>query len=512
MNIREIKEVLPGCNVKGPQDTEIREIFHDSRKIAPGSKAVMFAAVPGLNVDGHSFVKEAVERGASSLLVERPSEADLEAAGVTEVIVADVREALSALAARLYGDPALSMTIVGVTGTNGKTTTTYLLESIFKESGFCSGVIGTVNYRYGGKTFSAPHTTPEAPELQRMLREMKDAGVTHCAMEVSSHALTQKRVNGCRFDAALFTNLTHEHLDYHNTMEQYFEAKSLLFSLLKEGTGMAVINADDEWAMKIPAEKRLDYSLKTGADVHPLGHKLTAEGIEALVITPVGTIAVSSRLVGEYNLRNILAAVAAACAIGLDPRSIERGIAALERVPGRLEKITAGGPGDPPFFNAYVDYAHTPDALERTLRALGEITGGRIITVFGCGGNRDREKRPLMGASATALSDITVITSDNPRDEDPLEIISDIESGIKGVRKFDPGEITIEKLDEGRKCYMVIPDRGEAIKKAVSMARPGDTVLLAGKGHEDYQIVAGKKLYFEDSRALGDAITSMSGY
>jgi len=419
---------------------------------------------------------------------------------------------MAALSARLYGDPSGSMTLVGVTGTNGKTTTTYLLESIFKEAGFKAGVIGTINYRYDGKVFPAPRTTPEAPELQRMLREMKDAGVTHCAMEVSSHALKQKRVNGCAFDAAIFTNLTHEHLDYHNTVEEYFEAKSLLFGLLKEGSGRAVINADDAWSEKLPAGDNISYGLSAGADVHPLGYDLTGDGIEALTLTPRGTVAVSSRLVGEYNLRNILGAVAAGCAIGAGLRGMEKGVSALRRVPGRLEKLNFTGVTKELLFNAYVDYAHTPDALERTLLTLREISEGRIITAFGCGGNRDREKRPVMGALATALSSVAIVTSDNPRDEDPLEIIRDIESGIEGVKRFEPEDMSMEKLSGSDRGYSVIPDRGAAIRKAVTIARPGDTLLVAGKGHEDYQIVAGKTLHFEDSEELNKAVASMSGY
>ncbi|MFQ5442146.1 MAG: UDP-N-acetylmuramoyl-L-alanyl-D-glutamate--2,6-diaminopimelate ligase [Thermodesulfobacteriota bacterium] len=512
MRLLEAKEVLKGVRILGPDDIEISGIHYDSRCIAPGTSGVMFAALPGGNLDGHSFIRDAVARGASCVLTEKPSGVDFKGGSVTEVIVPDVREAMAALSTRLYSDPSSSMTLVGVTGTNGKTTTTYLLESIFKEAGFKAGVIGTINYRYGEKVFPAPHTTPEAPDLQRILREMKGAGVTHCAMEVSSHALKQKRVNGCGFDAAIFTNLTHEHLDYHNTIEEYFEAKALLFGLLKEGAGRAVINADDEWSVKLPAGDKLSYGLGGGADIHPLGYKLTRDGIEALVLTPRGTVAVSSRLVGEYNLRNILGAVAAGCAIGVGLRSMEKGVAALQRVPGRLEKIDITGVNQELLFNAYVDYAHTPDALERTLLALREISEGRIITVFGCGGDRDREKRPVMGALAAELSNVVIVTSDNPRDEDPLEIIKDIESGIEGVKRFDPWDMTMEKLPEGGRGYVVMPDRGAAIRKAVTIARPGDTVLVAGKGHEDYQIVEGKTVHFEDSEELKNAVTSMSGY
>lgn len=484
------------CKVVGSPDIEVAGIALDSREVEKGT---LFAAMPGAHVDGCAFIGDAVGRGACAVLVERAGES----VPVTQVIVEDIRGALAEVSARFYGYPSRRIKLVGVTGTNGKTTTTYLIESILKAAGFNPGVIGTINYRYGSGTYPAPHTTPQAPQLQRVLKEMADSGVTHCVMEVSSHSLEQKRVLGCVFSVAVFTNLTHEHLDYHRTMEGYFGSKKALFSMAASSGGTGAVNIDDERGGLIKKEfpGSMTYSLRQGADIYPLGYSLLPGGTEAEVSTPAGIVTVRSHLVGEYNLQNILAAISAGCAIGLDPKAIGAGIAALERVPGRLEKIEAL---EPKRFNAYVDYAHTADALERTLNALRKVTRGRLITVFGCGGNRDRLKRPEMGEVSVRLSDITIVTSDNPRDEDPLEIIREVEAGIKGVARCAPGD------SSAGKCYMTIPERSEAIKKAVETARNGDTVLLAGKGHEDCQIVKGQRLRFSDFEALDDAIKGLS--
>jgi UDP-N-acetylmuramoyl-L-alanyl-D-glutamate--2,6-diaminopimelate ligase len=344
-----------------------------------------------------------------------------------------------------------------------------------------------------------------------ILREMKDAGVTHCIMEVSSHSLAQKRIDGCRFAVRVFTNLSPEHLDYHHTMEEYFNAKARLFTdtTLEAEGGVSVVNVDDEWGEELAGrlEDPLSYSIvcdRRRSRIYPGDFSLSAEGIVARVKTPGGTVEVRSPLVGEYNLYNIMAAVAVGFAAGIEAPLISRGINALKSVPGRLEMVTKTGlPAGPGRFKAYVDYAHTPDALERVLSALRAVREGRIITVFGCGGNRDRKKRPLMGEVSARLSDVTIVTSDNPRDEEPLDIIKEIEAGVKGVKgvkRYDP-EKAIEE-----KGYTVIPERAEAITKAVSLARPGDTVLIAGKGHEDYQIVKGKRLRFDDREVLKKVI------
>ncbi len=493
MILSKITQLL-GAKVSGSVEVEITSISCDSRSIEkapiPGT-GPLFVALPGEHVDGHLFIPKAVDAGAVAVL----SEKELPSIGATQVIVPDVREALSRASDIFYGEPSMSVVTIGVTGTNGKTTTTYILESILRSAGFNPGVIGTINYRYNGKTLPAPHTTPQAPELQRTLKEMKDAGVTHCVMEVSSHALEQKRAAHCRFRAGVFTNLTHDHLDYHKTMEEYFRCKSILFEMLSTSGNASVINIDDPWGRKLAGrfDGVLTFSLREGASIYPRRASLLEGRTEALIATPAGDLRVSSHLVGEYNLQNILGAVGIALSLGIGLDAIAKGIEGLERVPGRLEKIESKG-CEP--FRAYVDYAHTGDALERALNALRPVTSGRLITVFGCGGNRDRTKRPKMGEIAARLSDVTIVTSDNPRDEDPLEIIKEIEAGIKGVKKFSP-----DQRPEAR-SYTVIPDRMEAISKAVSFAAKGDTLLVAGKGHEDYQIIKGVKHHFDDFEAL----------
>jgi len=482
------------AKVSGSVEIEITAVSCDSRNIELDPRPFtgsLFVAIPGEHVDGHSFVPRAVSAGAIAVLAEK----ETPSIDAVQVIVPDVREAISKASDIFYGQPSKSLVTIGVTGTNGKTTTTYILESILRKAGHNPGVIGTVNYRYDGKTLPAPHTTPQAPELHKILREMNDAGVTHCVMEVSSHALEQKRAADCRFRAGVFTNLTHDHLDYHKTMDEYFRCKSILFEMLSSSGGASVINIDDPWGRKLSDrfKSSMTFSLKGGASIYPKSASLLEGRTEAVISTPGGDMAISTHLVGEYNLQNILGAIGVALSLGIGIEAIAKGIASLERVPGRLEKIESVGID---VFRAYVDYAHTGDALERALMALKPVTSGKLITVFGCGGNRDRGKRPRMGEIAARLSDLTIVTSDNPRDEDPIEIIKEIEAGIKGVKKFTPDERPSEK------GYMVVPDRGEAISKAVSLAAKGDTLLVAGKGHEDYQIIKGVKRHFDDFEVL----------
>jgi UDP-N-acetylmuramoyl-L-alanyl-D-glutamate--2,6-diaminopimelate ligase len=511
------------------KDVEVKDITCDSKVVRSGS---LFAAVKGEHADGRAFAREAVENGALCVL----AEAEVTDIKVPQVIVPDVRVALAKVAGRFYGEPSKGLKMVGITGTNGKTTAAYLVESIFKEAGLNAGVISTVNYRYGGKTLPAPLTTPEAPHLQKILREMADSGVTHCVMEVSSHALAQKRADGCWFGIKVFTNLSREHLDYHHTMEEYFNAKARLFTdpAFDPGSGVAIINIDDEWGEVLDSRLKdsLKYSLvygKKSPDIFPGDFSSSSDGIEAEISTPAGKILVSSPFVGEYNLYNIMAAVGVGFSLGIEAATISKGINALKSVPGRLERVIDPRVIDPRVMDpraidsgvmpevtgsegyarqgsggikAFVDYAHTPDALERVLGALKGITDGRIITVFGCGGNRDRTKRPLMGEVSARLSDLTIVTSDNPRDEDPLEIIKEIEEGIKGVKRYGPEQDITEK------GYTVIPERAEAIARAVSMAQQGDTVLVAGKGHENYQIVKGERLPFDDRTVLKTMINS----
>ncbi|MBI5875385.1 MAG: UDP-N-acetylmuramoyl-L-alanyl-D-glutamate--2,6-diaminopimelate ligase [Deltaproteobacteria bacterium] len=497
MSLSELIKDLPNKRIVGNPETPIQGIAYDSRQV---DKGFLFAAIRGQHLDGHQFITDAINRGASAVLAEKPTPPAPPLlkggiGGVTQVIVPDVREAMAKLAALFYGEPCKNMTLIGVTGTNGKTTTTYLAESILKAAGFHAGVIGTINYRYGDKIFNAPHTTPESPDLQKIFKEMVDSGVTHCVMEVSSHSLAQKRVDGSIFAGGVFTNLTQDHLDYHKTMEEYFESKSRLFTdfIAKENKGFAVINVDDLWGekllnlkFKISNLKFIRYSLKQDAEIHPAKISFSERGIEAMLDTPVGSVKISSPLLGEYNLQNSMAAVGIGIGLGLGKQTIEQGIANLKRVPGRLERIISDDG-----FQAVVDYAHTGDALERALNTLRPLTKGRLITVFGCGGDRDRGKRPVMGEIATRLSDFTIITSDNPRSEEPLEIIKEIEAGI------DKGD---------RDVYTVMPDRHEAIKIAVNMAAGRDIILVAGKGHEDYQIIGDKKFHFDDTEEIKKAM------
>ncbi len=497
----------PDSELVGDGSTEVTGITCDSRSVGHrvsggGEFGELFAALPGAASDGYDFIGEAVARGASCVLAERLT-AGLK---VPQVIVPDARAALASVSAVFYGAPSERMTVVGITGTNGKTTVAYLLEAIFTEAGFKTGVIGTINYRYAGSVYPAPHTTPESPELSRILKEMADAGVTHCIMEVSSHALSQKRVNGCRFDAAVFMNLTHEHLDYHDTMEEYFKSKSLLFNLLKTDACLRkVINTDDEWGARLSGELApvMSFGLEESAGVHPSRYSLGVEGIEADIATVEGPLKITSELVGRHNLENILAAVGVARALSIGSDEIAKGIRALKRVPGRLESVPVPAPAG---FRAYVDYAHTAAALERVLDELGRITEKRIITVFGCGGNRDRTKRAPMARAAASRSMVTIITSDNPRDEEPDAIIAEVELGMESVPRLSD-----DAPAGAGKGYLVISERREAIRKAVTMARPGDTILVAGKGHEDYQIINGKRLPFDDVKELKAAISAAEG-
>ncbi len=503
-----LKDLIKGmdCKVRGCGDVSIdslviRGITADSREIPKGAgnakEGFIFVALKGEHADGHDFAAKAVQNGASAVVAERDT-----GARAPHIIVEDTRAVLASLCRNFYGEPSKALNLIGVTGTNGKTTTACLIESILRAGGIETGLIGTVNYRFGSRTLAAPYTTPEPTVLYRVLGEMRDAGVSHCVMEVSSHALALGRIDGLRFTTAVFTNLTQDHLDFHGTMEHYFRSKAGLFKGPARGAA-AVINLDDPWGRRLAGEvdgRVLGYSTGsgTGAKIFPLRYSLFEDGMEALVSTPQGEVAVKSSLVGDYNLQNVLAAIGAATALGIDTVTIAKGIASLKSVAGRLERVEPEGASAG--FSAYVDYAHTPDALERVLRTLRPITKRRLITVFGCGGNRDRTKRPLMGRAAVELSDITILTSDNPRDEDPVEIIRDIEDGLEGTKKVEAGGEPVQG------SFMVIPDRAEAIREAVRIAGAGDTILVAGKGHEDYQIVKGVKHHFSDLEVLRSAM------
>ncbi len=493
MRLSDLIEGLGASLVQGDAGTEVTGVQHDSRQVRPGD---LFACIPGQRADGHAFIGQAVAAGAAAVLVE--GEGPFPAAGRAPVVrVPSTRAALGPLAARVYGDPTRALTLVGVTGTNGKTTTTYLVEAMLEAAGWRAGVVGTIQYRCGGVAFEGERTTPEASDLQALLARMRDMGARAVAMEVSSHALALGRVEGCAFDVAVFTNLTQDHLDFHGTLEAYFAAKAALFRKLGEGgkpAPTAVVNAEDPWAHRLPVPsgaRRLTFGLGAGVDLRPEGIEFSLEGIRGRFLTPAGTIPVASALPGQHNVANLLAATGAALACGVPPEAVARGIASVRAVPGRFEKMEMGQP-----FGVVVDYAHTPDALERTLTTARELTQGRVVVVFGCGGDRDRTKRPLMGAAAARLADFSVITSDNPRSERPAAIIAEIEAGAK--KAVD---------DAGR--YVTILDRREAIAYALAEARPGDLVVIAGKGHETYQIIGPRSIPFDDRVVAREALQEL---
>jgi UDP-N-acetylmuramoyl-L-alanyl-D-glutamate--2,6-diaminopimelate ligase len=460
-------------------EREITGLTTDSRKVRPGD---LFAALEGPRRDGHRFLSAAAAAGAAALMVESRREGgDPLPAGTALVEVDRVRDLLGEVADRYYGHPSGDLDLIGVTGTNGKTSVTYLLEAIFRAAGKKTGVIGTVEYRWDGRREAAPCTTPEAHDLQRMLRLMADDGVGAVAMEVSSHALAQHRILGCSFHTAIFTNLSRDHLDFHRDLEEYFLAKSRLFHDLRPG--VAVINGDDPWGERILGEmtgKAVSYGRREGSDYRALEVQSDTAGIRMVLRHAGGDLALRSPLLGEHNVSNILAAAAAAGEYGLDGADIRTGIAAAGLIPGRFEQVSREG--EP---MVLVDYAHTPDALEHALGAARGITTGDLIVVFGCGGDRDRGKRPLMGDAAARLADRTFLTSDNPRGEDPALILGEIEKGFR-------------EAVGGRSRLDVVPDRSRAIGEAIAAAGPGDVVLIAGKGHEDYQVHSGRTVPFSD--------------
>jgi UDP-N-acetylmuramoyl-L-alanyl-D-glutamate--2,6-diaminopimelate ligase len=478
MKLKDLLKDIPGVHVNGNGGTEILGLAYSSQQV---QKGFLFAALRGEKKDGFEFIEDALRRGASAILSERPKSPHLK---VTWIEVPDAREALALAAANFYDHPSMKLKVIGITGTKGKTTLTYLLESVLKHAGYETGVIGTINYRWADKTLSAGRTTPEAPEIQRMMSEMLAQGMTYCLIEASSHALDLKRVWGISFDIAVFTNLSAEHLDYHETMEDYFEAKKKLFFLnAKKRT--AVVNLDDPWGKKLIAELPLttvSYGLEPAAIVRGQDYRFSETGTKAEVDFPGGQIKICSPLMGKYNLYNILAAFATSLALNIPVSTIKEGISALKGIPGRLEKIenTLG-------FPVFVDYAHTDNALRNLLETVRELKPNRILLVFGAGGDRDRSKRARMGEVAAKLADWSYLTSDNPRSEDPLAIIADIEKGF---------------ILEGSKNYSIVPDRRSAIEQALASAKKGDYVLVAGKGHENYQIFKEKTISFDDGQVI----------
>jgi len=486
-------ELLAGAEVLAQSgNPQVSGVEYDSRRVKPGN---LFVAMRGEASDGNRFLGQAIASGAVAVV----TDSDQQPSGVAWARVPHGRRALAVVSQNFYGRPAARLAITGITGTNGKSTTAFLIESILVAARRNCALVGTIEYHVAGRVLAAPHTTPEALELQRIFRQAADDGATEVVMEVSSHALAQGRTYGIPFEVAVFTNLTRDHLDYHTTMEEYFAAKRVLF----EGSGgpepqFAVVNVDDEAGVglakfsKSQGSQVITYGLAHG-DFHATKVEISAHGTRFHVVTPHDTIPVHAHLIGRVNVYNILAASAAAYARGCSSQAIEEGVRALGRVPGRFERVDCGQA-----FTVVVDFAHTDDAL-RNLTALArefvKASGGHVITVFGCGGDRDRTKRPLMGEAAGKGSDFVVLTSDNPRSEDPAAIIKDAAVGLErsGAR------------------YQTEPDRGAAIHLAVNMAKPGDIVLIAGKGHEKSQILATGPVPFDDTEAAAEALGEL-GY
>jgi UDP-N-acetylmuramoyl-L-alanyl-D-glutamate--2,6-diaminopimelate ligase len=481
-----LRELTVNTPSKGATDP-ISAIAYDSRRVTPGS---IFVALKGLKADAVAFADQAVARGAKAIVSES---AKLETVNVPWIVVRDARLALALLADRFFDHPSGRMPVVGVTGTNGKTTTSYLLCSILDAAGLRAGMLGTVAYRIGGEDREASRTTPEAPDVQQLLSEMLQRGSKSAVMEVSSHALSLKRVDGMRFAAGVFTNLTRDHLDFHEDMEAYFAAKRRLFEMLpKDAPG--VINLDDPRGASLVeiAGRSITYAISAKADVTPGPVEMTLSGLRFDINTPRGVVHARSKLVGRPNVYNLLAATATAAALDIPIDAIERGITNLPGVPGRFEVVSS----EKDDLTVVVDYAHTDDALRNLLETARPLTAHRLVTVFGCGGDRDRSKRPLMGMIAARLSDVVVITSDNPRSEEPKRIIEEIERGIPAGTQASTRAPVVESVVE----------RADAIERAVSIAGKGDVVLIAGKGHEKYQQIGDRVLPFDDGEVARAAL------
>jgi UDP-N-acetylmuramoyl-L-alanyl-D-glutamate--2,6-diaminopimelate ligase len=507
MKLSELINSLELLETKNPLDPEISGIFHDSRQVVPGG---LFFALKGVAADGHRFISAAISNGAVAVIVEEPVPVP---DGVALVRVADARSAMARVAALFYNDPTARLPLIGITGTNGKTTTTYLIEAILAAAKVPAAVLGTISYRFGTTVIEASHTTPESTELQAALQKLEQAGAQAFVMEVSSHALEQKRVDGCHFDIGIFSNLTRDHLDYHGSMESYFTAKQRFFSELlvpdrQKPHRRGAVNIDDPYGAAMAAKSVvpvITFGIKNPADIGPLEFSSTVGGISGTMHTPKGDFTFNSRLLGRFNLSNILAAVAAGIALDLPLDAIKEGVWQLSKVPGRLERVE-----NSKGVTCLVDYAHTGDALENVLTTLKEIATARIITVFGCGGDRDKGKRPIMGRVASELSDLAIVTSDNPRTEEPGSILEQVKNGIipLGIRMYTEAELSSGFTEKG---FIVHENRREAIRLAVRLAKAEDIILLAGKGHEDYQIIGTAKHHFDDREEAAKAFAEITG-
>ena len=508
MTVAELITPLEVLKTSGDLDTEVCEVTDDSRRIKKGS---LFVAVKGAQYDGHAFADQAWRKGAVGVVMEKSDtqeghkakrqdpEGNQQNGAISRPVVwvRNSRHALGLIASQFHGNPSRCLTMIGVTGTNGKTTVTHLIKALMEKAGRASGLLGTVGYFIGSQSYDAVHTTPGAVELQNLLGNMVEAGVDTAILEVSSHALSLERVSGCDFDVVVFTNLTQDHLDFHTDMDEYFHAKLRLFTNYVVGQHKsvpkrAIVNLDDERGAQVIQHTSIPvwtYGIHAESDIRASDIQLFMDGTRFKVRTPHGDLCIRSRLIGEHNVYNMLAAIGVGLQFGMALSAIEAALQSVKNVPGRFEQVDEGQD-----FSVVVDYAHTEDALLRLLAAANSVKDGRTITVFGCGGDRDRGKRPKMGQAAVQYSDMVFLTSDNPRTEDPSHILHDIEAGI------------LDLPSEARCEYQIIPDRREAIERAIRTARSKDLVLIAGKGHEDYQLVGTSRLDFDDRQIAREAI------
>ena len=483
MKLSELISGLDKIETIGDLSSDVVSIEYDSKRVKHGS---LFIAIPGLIFDGNVFIQEAVRKGAAAIVTDKPESK----ANIPTVLVPDTRKAMAVIADKFYDSPQNSLMMTALTGTNGKTTTAYMIKSIFDACGVGCGLIGTIEHIVGEETIVSVNTTPESPEIHSFLSRMIKANQNACVMEVSSHALALSRVHGIRFRAVAFTNISRDHLDFHGDFENYLDAKSLLFSDLS-GDSTAVVNLDDPHSEHIINVSRggkvLTFGFNKGCDIYPVYFELKTRGSKVVLSTPSGEMNFALSISGKFNIYNAMAATGIGLVCGFPTDTIVRGLETLKSIRGRYEIIDEGQD-----FAVIIDYAHSPDALERILSSARELTKGRLISVFGCGGDRDKGKRPQMGEISTRLADYTIITSDNPRTENPEDIISDILEGINDTAKFK-----------------TLSDREKGIEEALKDAEPGDTVVIAGKGHENYQIIGDKKYHFDDAESVRRLIKAM---
>ena len=478
MNLKELLKNIPYLKIEGSLERPVEAMYYDSRKATPRS---LFFCIRGLTVDGHDYALEAVKKGSHILVLER----DVDVEGdITKVFVENSRIAMALMAKNFYGNPAANISLIGVTGTNGKTTTTYLIKSVLEKMGHKVGLIGTITNMIGNRKIPSQHTTPESLDLQKLFRDMVDQEVDSIVMEVSSHSLAMERVAGCEYDVGIFTNLSQDHLDFHKTMEEYREAKAKLFKQSK----VSIINVDDDngqWIKERTDGKIYTYGIRKDADIYARELEITEKGVAFELYTPEGHHPVRLGIPGIFSVYNALAAAGACYALNIPLHLIVQGLEKVKGVPGRFELLDTQTD-----YSVILDYAHTPDGLENILKTASEFAKGRIVTLFGCGGDRDPAKRPIMGEIAGKYSDFCIITSDNPRSEDPMSIINQIVPGV-----------------EKTKCpYVIIEDRKEAIRYALQTAQKDDVIILAGKGHETYQILKDKTIHFDEKEIVAEIL------